>query len=298
MSVDLEPRTRRPLPPDLDLEQEVDFGKYVRVVAARWWLLAVGIVAGIVVGYLASLGSGQVYQASVTIYPGQPFTPTGGAAVQGLQTNPRTVTDIVHSEAAIRVAAAQSGLRPGQLRGHVSTKTLSAGRGAAKAGQVQFVQITVQGEPARKIADAANALGRRVVNRTSGYVDPIIAGFQTRLKALNAAVTSQDKLIRAQSAAVRGASDLTPLEQLILISQLNSSQQQRAQLVDAQTETQQQLALAEQVEKPQIIEPAVARKTTARSPRNSMLVGAVIGLLLGGLAALLWDPVARRIERP
>ncbi len=33
---------RRPI--DLDAEQEVDFGRYWRAIAARWWLLLAGIV--------------------------------------------------------------------------------------------------------------------------------------------------------------------------------------------------------------------------------------------------------------
>jgi hypothetical protein len=41
----------------------------------------------------------------------------------------------------------------------------------------------------------------------------------------------------------------------------------------------------------------VARKTTAQSRRNSIVVGAAIGLLLGLAAALLWEPVATRLRR-
>ena len=58
---------------------------------------------------------------------------------------------------------------------------------------------------------------------------------------------------------------------------------------------QQQLALAQNVEKAQVVEPAAAVKTTARSGRNGALIGALLGLLLGCAAALLADPfLARR----
>jgi uncharacterized protein involved in exopolysaccharide biosynthesis len=43
-----------------------------------------------------------------------------------------------------------------------------------------------------------------------------------------------------------------------------------------------------------VISRAAASKTTARSHRNSTVVGALIGLILGGIAALLWDPVVDR----
>jgi uncharacterized protein involved in exopolysaccharide biosynthesis len=54
--------------------------------------------------------------------------------------------------------------------------------------------------------------------------------------------------------------------------------------------------LAERVESSTVVEPAVAAQTSARSPRNAALVGAVIGLLLGCAAALLADrlPARRR----
>ena len=94
------------------------------------------------------------------------------------------------------------------------------------------------------------------------------------------------------------SSDLAPLDRLVLITQLNNSQQQRAQLVDDQSETEQLLALAQEFERSQVVEPAVARKTTARSPRNAMLVGGALGLLIGAILALLWDqPFLRRLRR-
>jgi gas vesicle protein len=34
--------------------------------------------------------------------------------------------------------------------------------------------------------------------------------------------------------------------------------------------------------------------TSARSTRSSLIIGGLIGLLLGTLAALLWDPVVER----
>ena len=83
---------------DPEAEQEVDFAKYVRLLAVRWWLLAAGVVAGAVIGYLVSLGGTQVYEATATIYLGQPYTPTGGALVQNIQTNPSAVATAVRSE--------------------------------------------------------------------------------------------------------------------------------------------------------------------------------------------------------
>ena len=45
-----------------------------------------------------------------------------------------------------------------------------------------------------------------------------------------------------------------------------------------------------------MVEPAVAREVTAQSVRNRAVVAGAIGLILGLLAALAWEPVATRLR--
>jgi uncharacterized protein involved in exopolysaccharide biosynthesis len=78
---------------------------------------------------------------------------------------------------------------------------------------------------------------------------------------------------------------------------LNAQTRQRSQVVDQLATYQQLLALAQNVEQSKLITQARAVKTTARSRRNSVLVGALIGLLLGIVAALLWEPATRLARR-
>ena len=63
------------------------------------------------------------------------------------------------------------------------------------------------------------------------------------------------------------------------------------------SEARQLLSQAQLVEQSSIVEPAVAATSTARSGRNSALVGGLIGLLLGCAAALLADPFLARRAR-
>jgi capsular polysaccharide biosynthesis protein len=287
---------RRELP-DFDAEEEVDLSRYGRALASRWWLPVLGLVLGVVAGYLISLGSGKVYEAETTVFVGQPFSPAGSAPVQGLATNPRTVGEIVRSEEALRQAAARSGMRVGQLRGNVSTKQLSAGRGAARTGQNQLVEIKVIGDAPRKTQIAANTLAERVVAKLSPYVDRKIRAYESRLEAVDASIASTDTRVAVLNRAVARAEGSSTFEQLFLVSQLDSALQRRAQLVDQQAETEQLLALAEFIEKPQVVDRAVARKTTARSARNTMIVVGLIGLLLGTIAAVAWEPLTRRLNR-
>ena len=51
---------------DPEAEQEVDFARYVRMLARRWWLVLIGVVVGAVIGYLVSLGGAKLYNATAT----------------------------------------------------------------------------------------------------------------------------------------------------------------------------------------------------------------------------------------
>src|SRR3954467_5303808 len=84
-------------------EQEVDFGRYWRLIAARWWLPVIGLVAGLVVGYLVSLGtSSQTYKATALVYLGQPLAPDGAAPVSSAPTTLGLVSNLVASASTVK----------------------------------------------------------------------------------------------------------------------------------------------------------------------------------------------------
>ena len=99
---------------DLDDEREVDLRKYWNALLARWWLPALGLVAGLIVGYIFTLGGNQVYEATATLYLGQPYS--GTSPLQGLATNPTYVSQVIKSEAETRKAAAAAGSSPARSR--------------------------------------------------------------------------------------------------------------------------------------------------------------------------------------
>jgi uncharacterized protein involved in exopolysaccharide biosynthesis len=290
----VETRERRRALPDLDAEQEVDLGRYASALAARWWLPLVGLLAGVVVGYLVSLGGGDVYRAEAVLYLGQPFSPNGGAPVQGLATNPRTVGEIIRSESALKEAARRGGLPVSKLRGRVSTQTISGT--VPRAGQTPLVEISVQSDQPRRTAAAANALAAIVIGRVGGYVDVKIDTYERQLRTVNDAIESIGRRLATLDRAIR-EQGLSALDQLVLISQIDNAEQRRVGLINQQTQTQQLLALAENVERPRVVERAVATKTAAQSRRNSILVAGALGLLLGLIAALAWDALAVRLRR-
>jgi len=297
MSADTELRRPRGRPlPELDAEDELELGRYWHVLVARWWLPLAGLVAGIVVGYLLSLGSHKVFQAKATLYLGQPLS-ASGTPIQGPSTNPSSVHQVVTSAWAQRRAERTGGLPQGALSGHVSTQTVQAGTTVSRTGVNPLVTVIATGSRPARLARATNELAKIAAAQvSSGYVKTKIDFLRRQVAAQKDALQSIDKTIAilGPAASSRG---LSTAERLIIASQLNGQTLQRSQVVDQLATYQNQLTLAQTVEQSKLFVPASAFKTTARSRRNSALVGGLIGLLLGIVAALLWEPVAGRLNK-
>src|SRR5512143_2724148 len=126
---------------DPEAEQEVDFGRYWRLLLARWWLVVAGLVVGAVIGYALSLGGSQRYKATATLYLGQPYSASGNVQLQAAQTNPSTVRQVAHAESIVDQAAATCKVKPGHFRGGISTQSVSGN--IAKNGQTPLVTLSV-----------------------------------------------------------------------------------------------------------------------------------------------------------
>jgi hypothetical protein len=284
---------------ELHDEQEVDLASAWHRLTLRWWLPIGGLVAGAIIGLALALAGGSVWRAETIVYLGQPFAPLGGGQIQSLATNPRTVGEIVRSESALQAVSKETGIAVSTLRSSISTRELVA------TGQLRginpLIEIAIKGSPRGKVEQAADALAARVVKRVSVYVtekvdllERQVAVSESQLDAvetrIEAAQRQQDTLIQDQS---------IPLDQRLLLSaNLNSvittADARRTALQDDLFEARQLLNLAESVESSRVVEPAAAAKTTARSSRTSLLVGGLLGLLVGAVAALAAEPILTR----
>jgi hypothetical protein len=290
-------------PPDLD-EQEVDLSSGWQRIKLRWWLPIGGLLIGAVLGLALALAGGSVWRAETIVYLGQPFAPLGGGQIQSLATNPRTVSEIVRSEAVLDDVSSDAGIPTSKLRSSISTKELVA-TGQPRAGVTPLIEIGVKGDDGpRKIEDAANGLAERVVEDVSGYVQQKVERLEQQVDVSRSQLEAVEARIQAaQQQQTRINQDQSiPLDQRLLLSlNLNSvittADARRTALQDDLFEAEQLLILAEQVEKSRVVEPAAAVKTTARSSRTSLLVGALLGLLVGAVAALAAEPVLAR-RRP
>jgi capsular polysaccharide biosynthesis protein len=279
-----------PAPPsrgfDPEAEQEVDFARYVRLLGARWWLLVAGLVVGAVIGYLISLGGTQVYSASSTVYLGQPYSVGGNTLLFGLQTQPSAVGQVIHSQLVDSLVAQNCKTTASQFRKGISSKAAGGGSGSSssststKTGQSPLVTISVQTKHAKLAECAANQLSAQVVKRLGTYPQGKIANLKAEIAADKAAI-----------AAIQGAatsSSISTTDKLLLETQLRTNQ------LDEITANQ-LLLQATQVEAPRLVSAAAAQKITARSRRNTVVIAALIGLIIGAIVALLWEPVAGRV---
>lgn len=285
--------------PELEDEQEVDLSSAWQRVKLRWWLPVGGLVIGAVVGLALALSGGSVWQAETIVYLGQPFAPLGGGQIQSLATNPRTVGEIVRSESALQAASDASDIPVSRLRSSISTRELVA------TGQLRginpLIEISVKGSGPSKVERALDALADRVVERVSVYVSEKVELLENQVAVSEsqlAAIEARIAQAQAQQDELRQNQALAPVEKLLLSQNLNAvittADARLSALQDDLFEARQLLNLAESVESSRVVEPAAASKTTARSSRSSLLVGALIGLLLGAIAALVVDPIAAR----
>ncbi len=265
---------------DPEAEQEIDFGRYVRLLAARWWLIVAGLILGAVIGYAVSLGGAQRYQATATLYLGQPYSASGNVQLQAAQTNPSTVRQIVHATSILDRVAATCKTKIGTFKGGISTQTVSGN--IAKNGQTPLVTVSVEAAKRKVATCAANALARLVVTRASAFANQKIANFVREI-----VIDEKQETLINKSLQTGGQSTS---DQLLLQLRLATVQTDRLNVA-------QLLSQARQVESPSVLTAAAPNRITARSHRNTAVVAAIIGAILGALAALLWDGIAAATQR-
>jgi capsular polysaccharide biosynthesis protein len=266
---------------DPEAEREVDFARYARMLARRWWLVAAGVVIGAVIGYLVSLGGTKVYDATATIYLGQPYN--GSTPMNNLQTNPSAVAAIVNSQAVDAKVAAQCKTKIGSFRNGISVQHIATSSTPSKStAQINpLVTVTVEASKGKVASCTANALARAGVDGVSSYAVAKIRNLQGRIAGDLATIKASNVLLKDPSLP-------NPLASALEIKLGNAQ-------TDLSTQAQ-FLIIAKQVEMPRVTIAARQRQVTAQSHKNTVMIAALIGLILGILGALLWDRITPRLS--
>jgi hypothetical protein len=203
--------------------------------------------------------------------------------VQNIQTNPSAVATAVESQAVQNTVANRCKTKAKAFSKGISTQAVPTGASAKTGAQVNpLVKITVQAKKGKVAACAANALAEEVV--TAKHLGSYAA---QKIANLNAQIAIDNADIKGIETAITN-SGVSSTDKLVLTTLLRSDQ------ADKTTNTQ-LLQLAKGVERPSVYTHAASHKITARSRRNTVVIAALIGLILGALAALLWDTVVPRL---
>jgi hypothetical protein len=239
-------------------------------------------VLGAIIGYIVSLGGGaQVYSATATIYLGQPYSVGGNTQVFGLQTTPSAVGQIIHSQVVDTFVARTCNTKESAFRNGISSAAVSgssSGNSTSKSANL-LTTISVQTRKARDAECVANNLAKLAITRLGTFPRGKIANLEAEIAADKAAIAAIDQGLSNPS--------ISPTDKLLVQTNLRTNQ------LDQITASQ-LLLQAKEIESPSLVTGAAAQKVTARSRRNTVVVAAVIGLILGALAALLWDAVVPR----
>ncbi len=242
-------------------------------------------------GYLLAVGGKEVYRAQATVYVGTPYSPNGNT-LQSLATNPNAVGRIARGQETIEQVSQESGMSPKELRAGVATRAIRSG--APRSAPNQLYAVTVKGDRRGEVSAATAAIAERIVEEVGGYARLKQKTFQEQLASDNRQLEAIDRTVNEAQSQLEGASGS---ERLTLATLLLAAEQRRGVLQQDRLQTQQLLAQAEQVELPRVVDRGAATKTTARSTRNSVAVAGLIGLIIGLLAALFWEPIAARTGR-
>jgi uncharacterized protein involved in exopolysaccharide biosynthesis len=281
---------------DLGAERDIDLRRWRDAIRNRIWIVVACAVGGIVLGGLYSLSGGSEYNATALIAPGQVFGPSGSPVLTYL-TSLSALNTLATSTPALDAAAKQAKMTTGELRGHVTTSAVNLGTGTSNTARTAaLVGITVQVNKPKRAEDAANAIATYLATQTTPkYVQQSLETFKQRLANFGKRIVTLNAKIKALNQVLDGnPQSLAPLDRLVLSTQLDSAEAALGSTLDAQESQRQNQILYQDISRTQVIQQAKAARTTARSRRNSIVVGLVLGLLVGIIAAIVVDTRSRR----
>lgn len=273
---------------------EINLGRYARMVLRRWWIVLAAVVVAVIVAEVGTGGSTTTYQGRALVFMGQPYTQNSVPITAALGANPATPGLLVHQPAVLHKAAADAGLRPGQLGGHVSAQIVSSS--ITKTSFTPLVNIIVQGPSTwrDKVAPAANSLARQIVDLTSTYQGArgkILAAQVKRQQAEQAGLNAREKTLLEDLNAVNHDKSLSQVDRIVATGPIQGAitniGTRLGQLEDLLSTNQQLLAQVNSVERGQVVTPAVSESQSAAGGGAHLSIAVVLGLVAGVILALL-----------
>ena len=289
---------------------EVRVTEYFRRAARRWYVIVFTVVASVLLVFLHGVsGATKQSAATASIYLGQPFTPGGASVINSTPlSNPAISIQYVTAPQQIAAAAKAAGIDHRSLRSHVSV--LASGGAASTAGKSvtgggpPTITITVEGPWTRtKAQTAANTLAKSLLgfaNRYTSLKTSLIADRVKLEKSQLATMLAVQRQAR-RNLKVIAQSNTDPLSKVAaespFVTDLSTAADQIGTLTVNLTNDQVALVATKDIESAQFIAQATGRRVSAATRRNSLVIAAMVGLIVGTGLALAWEALAARPRR-
>ncbi|HET8894011.1 MAG TPA: hypothetical protein VFM96_07945 [Gaiellaceae bacterium] len=265
---------------DPEALEEIDLGRHLRFLGSNWWVVALGIVFGAIVGFALAVGHGQTYVGTASLYLGQPFGGSGDIALQDPQTNPSTLDQIVHSFAIDERVARACKAKPDNFSHGIST--LQVAGSSLPNHQNPHVTLSVLAQQPRLAQCAAKGLALAAVNLLASYARLKIATDHAQIATDNRQIERLQASLASDTYSAAGKALLT-----VDLRSLESDRVTTTQLLEQTTK----------VEVPELLASPRAEHVTARTTRASTFVAALIGAIFGIVAALGGRALIQRRRR-
>jgi hypothetical protein len=255
-----------------------------------------GIVVGAIIGLLVSLGASRQWTAVREIYLGNPLA--NGTAVTSSPTSLGLATAYIDTAYAIRHASRASGIPVSRLSGNISARVVR-GLAATTVGQpAPLLLLSVTGSRPGAAERAADDLARLVVSQFQRYTHQKLkiaiarlAQEQRQIGDINKRLT---QALDAQAALARSAANHPLVTEYAQITATLANE--RSMLDSDITAFKALISQTHAVETPRILSPTRSVSPTRPSRRSSIVLGAIIGFLVGLLAAILWQPITNTLR--
>jgi hypothetical protein len=285
---------------------EVRVTEYVRRALRRWYVIVFAVVVAVMLVFLHGVsGATNQSTASASVYLGQPFSPGGSALLNSTPlSNPTIPIEFVTSPRQLAAAAAKARVAPAHLRSHVSVLATGAGTGKAATNGSPTISIAVEGPWSRlQVQTIANSLAQSLIdfaNRYTTQKTKLISGRILQEKAQLAAFAEVERRARDNLKTI-DSSSAAPLTKVAaespFVTSLSAAADQIGTLTTNLTNDQLTLVAAKSIESAQFITHAVGRKVSAATRRNSLIIAAIVGLIVGTGLALVWESLRMRPRR-
>jgi hypothetical protein len=278
---------------------------YFRRAVRRWYVIVFAVVAAVLLVFLHGVSGSSTSTATASIYLGQPFSPGGSSVLsQTPLSNPTISIDFATAPQQIAAAAKAAGIDHRTLRSHVSVVASGGATAAAKTGGnagSPTIAITVKGPWTRgKVQIVANTLAQALIgyaNRYTALKAKLVAARVVIEKGQLAALQEVQRRAQSNLAAIDASSE-APLTKVAAespwVTDLSTAATEVGTLTENLTNDQVALVATRDIESAQFIARATGRKTSAGTRRNSLIIAALVGLILGTALALGWEALAAR----